>query len=513
MAVRALVPLLFGLVIAYPLLRFALLPLIPALGPAMTPPGGLGPGLGIALGNSLRLAGLTALCTVLPAMWLATMLERRCWGGARLLTGTLLLIFLLPGYLDAAGWQILLASRAMTALPRLREAFLGWPGLVGLMSLKALPVATVVIRAGWAGFQPRLDDATRLHVRSPWRRRTLGLRPIGPAAITAVLIVFVEAMHEYGLAATLGSRLHLKLLVSEVYASLSTWPISWFRAATAGDLLLLAALVPLAVRLWFGRLTPAPLDQALAVPARPPSRLEGSAAILATAALFAAGCALPLTALATDAVLPSAELLPDGAWAALFTSLLYAFVGALAAVGLAVLLASTRSGPGPLRWIAWLPLGNLAVPGIVLGAADIIAFNGPPLPLLGTPLALIVAQTATQAPLLALLLRAPIRARAAAFDDAARVHGVSWLYRVERLHLPPLLRPLTWAWGLAFSRLFFELPLAQMLAPAGRDTVSVVLVQLQQGLRFSAEAQLATAALLLCGTIVGATLLLAERRR
>ena len=193
--------------------------------------------------------------------------------------------------------------------------------------------------------------------------------------------------------------------------------------------------------------------------------------------------------------------------------LLYAFVGALGAVGLAAALAGSRPGTGLTRWLTWLPLGNLAVPGIVLGAADVIAFNGPPLPLLGTPLALIVAQTATQAPLLALLLHAPMRARNAAAGDAALVHGISWLDRVERIHLPPLLRPLAWAWCLAFCRLFFELPLAQMLAPAGREPVAVTLVQLQQALRLSAEARLAAAAILLCGAIVAIVLTLAERAK
>ncbi len=509
----SLLPLLFGLFITYPLLRFMLLPVVPAFGPSTAPPAGLGPGLGAALGNSLLLATLAAICAVLPAVWLATILERRRWRGGRLLTGTLLLLFLLPGYLDAAGWQIVLASPAFDAIPGLRGALLGWPGLVGLTALKALPIATFVIRAGWAAFQPRLDDATRLHVQAPWRRWALGLRPVGPAATTALLIVFVEGMHEYGLATTLGARLRLPLLVSEVYASLSTWPISWSRAATAGDLLMLVTLAPLAARLWFGRLARPSLDRALVLPSRSASAVESVAATMATAVIFTAGCAVPLAALATDAVLPSTEVLPEGAWTAIGTSLLYAFVGALGAGGLAATLAASRSGPGLMRWLAWLPLGNLAVSGIVLGAADVIAFNGPPLPLLGTPLALIVAQIATQAPLLTLLLHAPMRARSAALGDAARVHGVRWLDRIERIHLPPLLRPLVWAWCLAFTRLFFELPLAQMLAPAGREPVAVALVQLQQALRFGVEARLAMAAILLCSAIVAAVLLLAERLR
>ena len=507
----AFLPLAFGLLVTYPLLRFMLLPLFPALGPAA--PVGEAPDLGAAIGNSLLLATLSAACTVPPAVWLGTLLERRRWGGGRLLAGTLLLVFLLPGYLAAAGWQIVLGTPVLGAFPWLRTALLGWPGLIGLMALKALPVATFVVRAGWAAAPPRLDEATRLHVRGRWRRWSLSLRPVMPAVASAFLIVFVESMHEYGLATTLGTRLHLPLLVAEVYASLSTWPISWTRAALAGDLLMLMALAPLAARLWSaGRAAPL-LDRGLRLPPRPASPLESMSGYAAMACVLALGCAVPLMALVADALLPSTETLPEGAWGAIGTALLYSFVGALGAVCLAVALIASQTGPSLRRVLGWLPLGNLAVPGIVLGAADVIAFNGPPLPLLGTPLALLAAQIATQFPLLALFLRAPMRSRTMLAGDAARVHGIALLDRIEHIHLPPLLRPLAWAWALAFSRLFFELPLAQMLAPAGREPVAVTLVQLQQALRFGAEARLAMVAILVCGGVIGGVLLLAERAK
>ena len=504
----AVLPLAAGLLVTYPLLRFMLLPLFPALGPAAPP--GDGPGLGLAIGNSLRLAVLCVACTLPLAVWLAFLLERRRWPGARLLEATLLLLFLLPAYLTAAGWEIVLGG-----VPKLSVIVLGWPGLVGMMALKALPVATFVARAGWSIAPPRLADATRLHVRSRWRRWGLSIRPVVPAAISAALIVFIEATHEYGLAATLGAQLHLPLLVAEVYASLSTWPISWTRAALAGDIMMLVALAPLAASLAAGRRGP-PLDRMLTTPLGPATPAESALGTIALAALFLIGCAVPLAALGTDALLPTAEILPEGAVASIGVALMYAFVGALGAVVLAASLVASQSigqGSGLARVLGWLPLGNLAIPGIVLGAADVIAFNGPPLPLLGTPLALLAAQVATQFPMLALLLKAPMRSRQALAGEAARVHGLRLLDRVERVHLPPLLRPLAWAWCLAFGKLFFELPLAQMLAPAGGEPVSVVLVQLQHALRFGAEARLSMAALIVCALIVGVVMLAAERTR
>ena len=503
--------LLLGGLVTYPLLRFLLLPLWPALGPSVIAPTGQGPGLGEAAATSVLLAAAAAACAVPPSVWLGTLIERRRWRGRSLLLGAMLMLFLMPGYLVAAGWQIVAGSEPVGALPWLRDALLGWPGLIFLLALKSLPVATLAVALGWTVGQPRLEEAARLHVANRWHRWRLIVRPIGPAAATAFLIVFVEAMHDYGLASTVGARLHLKLLVTEVYASLAAWPISWTRAAEAGDLLIAVSLAPLLLRVLLGSRSIPPLDRALAPMTRPASRGEAVAGGITCGLLFAAGSFVPLLALAVDAFSPEAAAVPAEAWASLGRSALYSFVGALGAVGLACAVLAATTGE---RWqtaFMWLPLGNLAVPGIVLGAADVIAFNGPPLPMIGTPLALLLAQIATQFPLLALFLRAPMRAQTGRLGDAARVHGIGVLDRVERLYLPPLVRPLAWAGALAFGRLFFELPLAQMLAPAGGEPVGVALVQLQQGLRFAAEARLALAAVLVCGAVVSVVLVAAER--
>ena len=106
-------------------------------------------------------------------------------------------------------------------------------------------------------------------------------------------------------------------------------------------------------------------------------------------------------------------------------------------------------------------------------------------------------------------LRTPVRATRGN-GDSARVHGIRLEDRIGRIHMPLLAKPLAWAGSLAFCRLFFELPLAQMLAPAGGEPVGVVLVQLQQSLHLAAEALLALLAMLLCGAVIGMVLIAVE---
>lgn len=506
-----------ALLLTAPLFRFLLIPLFPWLGLGTAPPSGNGPDLSSAVGNSVLLAGLAVLCALPPALWFGFMLERRAWRGRGVLIGILWLVFLLPGYLVAAGWQILLGTHLLP-LPvplavDLHAALLGWPGLVGITTLKGLPVATLAARSGWSSSRRELQEATLLHVATRRKRFLLNLRLILPAIAPGLLVVFVESTQDYGVASVLGSRLHRPLLVTEVYASLANWPISWPRAAWAADLLVGIALLPLLLRLVLpasrsgtqvrgGRFSPAPA-----------SPVEGMVGWIALGALLLLGAGVPLLALAADALTPDPSSMPAGAWHSLVIAALYAFVASVSALGLAAFLVAQRT-PSPIwRLLIWLPVANMAVPGIVVAAAYVIAFNGPPLPLINTPLALLLAETATQLPILALLLLEPVRSRLASAGDVARVHGIPLATRIERIYLPPLLRPLAWAWALAFCRLFFELPLAQMLAPAGAEPVAVVLLQMQQGLHFGAEARLALIGMLSCGVLVGLVLFFAERSR
>ncbi|MGI3776780.1 MAG: hypothetical protein ACRYGC_05745 [Janthinobacterium lividum] len=507
-----LLPGLLALLVSYALLRFLLLPVLPGLGPEVAASRAQGPALWPAALNSLRLATLAAAGAVLPAVWLGLMLERRAWRGRGVLALALWLLFLLPGYLAAAGWQIVLGLPALRAAPWLRDALLGWPGLAGLSVLRGLPVATLAARAGWSQCPARIEDAMRVHVRGRLRRALPAVAPMLPFAAAAFLIVFVETVQEYGLATTLGARLRLPLLSTEIYASLANWPISWVRAARAGDLLVLVALLPALLRPLLPRAVPTRAGPR-AVATHPASRAGQAGGWAAAVVLLALGGAVPLLALAAGLASPEAAALPDGAAHALLASALYGFVASLLALCLACALVARPPSSRLAAVLGWLPMVNMAVPGIVLGAAVVIAFNAPPLPLTGTPLALLLAETATQLPVLALLLGGSLRAGGGVAGEAARVHGLALAVRIERIHLPPLVRPLAWAWSLAFCRLFFELPLSQMLAPAGGEPVGVVLVQLQQSLRLAAEARLAVLALLLCGAVVAAVLFLARARR
>ncbi len=494
---------LLGAAVLLPVLRFLLLPILPGLAPAFAPPTASVPGLGAATLGSLLVATTTGLLTAPPAAALGFFLERRRWFGRRLCAGACWMALLLPGYLLVAGWEIVLDASSWLASPRGHIGLAGdWLLLVAAMAAKGLPVAVLAARIGWSLLPPALEDATQVNLRGMRRRIRLILVVSAPIMLLTFLLGFDQTIDEYGIASVLGQRLHLHLLAAEVSASLLQWPVSWPRAATCADLLVGASLLPFLMR-WRSRHGSAMPD--FADPrSRRTATFGGRALAWSLFVLLAVpGLLVPVLALVSDLRAgPDWLLSPEGARGLLWSAL-YGLVAATMAVGLAAAaLAGTADGTGRALLFRVLPLFTLSVPGIVLGAAFVVGYSGAPVPVLDTPLPLLLAEVATSLPVGLLVLREAMGRRLRMRGDAARVHGVGLPARIERIHAPPLLPPLARAWCLCFCRLFFELPLAQMLAPAGREPVGVILVGLGEAQRLRDEAVLACAGMGMCGAIV-----------
>ena len=499
----ALIVLALSAAVMLPLLRFLLLPLLPMLAPEFTPPSGPLPGLGAAASTSLLVSAAAGLLAAPLATVLGFLIECRDWRGRRLCIGACWAAVLLPGYLLVAGWEIVLDAVTPLALPH--EAGVvssGLPLLVGALGAKALPLTVLAARLGWAMLPPGLEDAARINLRGTGPRIRLLLSASWPILGLAFFLGFDQAIDEYGIAVVLSRQLHLHLLASEVHASLSEWPVSWPHAAICADLLVACSLLPFLPRLRGRRepVTPDFADKGRLAPARLSARVVAWALL---AVMAVPGLLIPVLALASDLGGGSGWSVSAEGGRGLLFSALYGLVASTAAVALAVLiLAASAADASRAALPRLLPLLSLSFPGIVLGAAFVIGYGDAPVPVLGTPLALLLAETVQALPVGLLLLRDAMGAGMRVRSDAARVHGVRRLVRIERIHAPPLLRPVATAWCFCFCRLFFELPLAQMLAPAGREPVGVVLIGLGESLRLHDEAVLACAGMAVCGAVV-----------
>lgn len=489
---------LFAGLFVYPTVRLLILPWFPALAPVQTAPLEVtgGPIL-LAISNTLQLGLASTLVAVPVGVWFGWLLERRRWRGNLLLTAALWMVFLAPSYLLTTGWQIIFSSPDLHH-SLLADLFFSRIGIVFLLGLKGLPFATLAARSSWAAVGAELEDAARILGLSALRRRRVLLRLLLPAAGSAFAVVFVESIQEFGIPATLGAQLHLPIITYAIYERLATAPVQFAAAAKLSWALVGLAALAAFIHMYLGKqhggmLVHSRARRALSIPCGPGERLVAFGSL---ACLIAFGLLLPGTALVHAALWP---VVSNAArplrWDSLLYSTLYASVGALVAVAIAIpLIRSSRSsGHVAGRLLEAISLGNMAIPGLVLGAAYVIAFNSRWLPLYGTPLLLIIAYVAAQVPMLMRFLQAPLRQLHTNLSDAARLHGLPWASRVLEIQAPLLLSPFLWGWTMAFYQIFFELPISELLYPAGRPPVAVDLLSLNMQLRYGDEARLALA--------------------
>jgi iron(III) transport system permease protein len=495
---------LFAGLTVYPVLRFLLLPFFAGAGEGISHLGGVSLE---ALENSVRLgveATLWALVFGVPFAWL---LERRRWLPGKLLMLMLWLVFVTPSYLMTTGWQIVF-SQSLLAHGWLSRAFYGEAGIVFLLALKGLPFATIAARMSWRAIGHELDDAARLLIRNRIERRITILQLLLPSAAAAFAIVFVENIQEFGVPATLGAQIHLPIVTYSIYERLATTPVDFAGAALLSWQLVALALLAVALQLYFASRYSSALVHGRRRTAPPPecSALEAAFAWTGLWLIFALGVAVPFAAMVDAALHPiGIAAAREIDWSSILYSSLYAFVAALVAVALAApVLLRQRMQRGAFGTVVGaLSLANMALPGIVLGAAYLIAFNTPLLPLYGTPLLLVMAYVAVQVPMLLRFLQAPVEHVHPSLSEAARVHSVPFAARVLDIDTPLLAPAFTWGWMMAFVQIFFELPISELLFPAGKAPVGVTLVLLNQTLDYTGEARLALAAIFTALAVAG----------
>lgn len=504
---------LFLVLLVYPLARLLLLPWLPSFGTESVAPGAGAAGLSLAaVENSFRLALLSVVFAVPFGVAFGWLLERRRWRGNQLLALTLWLLFLIPSYILTTGWQIVFSAASLRH-GLLASFFFSQIGIVGLLALKGLPFACFAARSSWRAIGAEIEDAARIHILSAPRRAELLLRLLLPAAGSAGAVVFVESIQDFGIPATLGAELHLPIVTYAIYQNLVTMPVNFAGAARLGWSLVLMAVAAALVHLWLvARYSGILMHSRRRVFRReacgPISRSLATAAWLLVAIL---GIAVPGAAIIDKALPPiqihAAVSIP---WLSLGYSTIYGASAGLLAVLLAVVMLDRqrRSGGVAARTADILSFANMAVPGLVLGAAYIIAFNSTLLPLYGTPLLLVLAYVAAITPMLIRLLQAPMTQIHSNMNDAARLHRVPFASRLVDIQAPLLLVPAFWGWAMAFGQIYFELPISELLYPPGRPPIGVTLVLLNQYLYYGDEARVALAGIGVCLVVIGSLALL-----
>jgi iron(III) transport system permease protein len=478
-----LLALLAGLFI-YPLARLLSLPLF------VPPATGLD---AHAYLDSLWLSVLVGLLVAPLGAWCALRLETRSGWAARALGLALWVLFLTPGYVLTTGWLVIFSVPGMRA-SAVGHAFLGAGGLIYLYCLKALPFAVFVARATFAQASASLAEAALVLGVSPWRRRQLTLRLVLPAMAASFTIAAIETMQEFGIPATLGVTGKLPIVTYAIYQRLNTIPTDFAGAAALCWWLVLTAGTLAALQLAVQARSLAALTHGRARRSPPSLGTRAERGLLAgiAALLWLAGVAVPLLAL-FGVALGGGALAATSALDAIPRSLGYGALTASLALILAVSILKLRPGRA-----AWFPAAlqallsaNMAVPGLILCAGYVIAFNNAYLPLYGTVALLLIAYAAGALPIAIRLMGTAIGQLDRSLDEAARIFALPRLSRMVDIEAALLARPGLYAWLLVTAGVMYELPISELLYVPGATPLGVAIVDADMTARYADAARLA----------------------
>lgn len=472
----------------------------------------------VGLFNSLWVSAAVCVLDLVIGGGVAWLAMRTDIGGRRIWPGLMWGLLLVPTWLMANGWQDLLEPHGTLAQVGLYSPFayhrLFSPvGIIFVDALATAPYAFLTLSAALGGLGSQFEEAVRVHGGGRLATARVVLPVLAPAILASVALVFVETMSDYGVAATLGFQAHFNMATFGVYEAINNMPAQFGVAGVISMLLLASAAIPLALQ---SRVTKGRSYAILSGRTRPANRARlgrpakwsltsvvggffllalGAPAVGAVAGSFVANLGSPLGGQSLtlgnyrevfSGTIPYGHTLAEGSTGTSGPVLLSTMLAAITAtvtvvIGLAVARMLVARRPGRLtRAGDLIILGSVALPGIVLGAGYIFAFNLPIASRLGLNLyetlpLLVMGYLATSIPTTSRIMMGPVAQVHGSLMEAGRVHGARALAALRSCYVPVVSRVLVMVWLVTLTKTFWELPISQLLYPPGQQTVSVAI--------------------------------------
>jgi iron(III) transport system permease protein len=488
------------------------------------------PGLGEMLWNSL----MWGLCTTLGAWLLGIpcgwLLARTNLPGKRWARILLLVPLMSPAYINALAYVLAMqpggfADLLTGGLPEgLRSLFFSFWGVTFVMVLASFGGVALATEAVLRGIPSRLEDAAAtLGAGRAVTFLRIVLPLLAPAIVNSGILVFLDAISNFGVPAVMGPRANLPLLPAEIYAYATSWPVDLPLATALSALLCLAALALLSL----GRMLLArhPVGQSRPSPVRE-HPLSPTATLLAWAwfgFLFLIAALIPNSVVVATSFVDNWGLADGGGvrWTtshygalfsagsgssqAILTSLVLSagtatfcvLLGALAAYGI-------NRAPGRLAMLLdSLGLLPRMIPRIVIAIAFILAWNAPwiTLEIYNTLWLLALAYFALYQSDALRFADSGMRQIGSNMEQAGAILGAGPAAIFRRIILPMLRPGLIAAWMTTFIVCMRDWVASIILLPPGVQTIgSFIFNQFDQG--NISQAMAMTTCTVVLGTIV-----------
>ncbi|MHC5036645.1 MAG: ABC transporter permease [Planctomycetota bacterium] len=428
--------------------------------------------------NTLVVSIGTALLATVFGVGYALLTVKFQTPGRSILSWIYITPLLIPPYISAIAWTLVLGEQGSVStllksvfhLEKAPFTIYGIPGSILVLSLSFFPIVALLAQAGLRSVHREQEEAALLH-GGRWRTLSrITLRLAGPYIISGMVFVFIFALSSSGAPALL----RLQLYSSQVMVAFQTDLSGGEAMATGTPLVLLAMAAVIFQGILHGRRR---FTSEGGVPLCFPLGIPGKiAALLGCCLLLLLAAGVPLIILIERAgSLESfrtalVEMRKDiwhsiviAAGAATLSTIVGGFIGYMAArvprgSALEILTIIPYAAPASVIGVGLLglwdrpgPAGAVFVSGFIIILAGFTRF----IPFAVKPAA------------------AAVRTIDPSLEEAAKVHGVSWLRRTAQVVLPLSGKGLAAAWILVFILTLSELDATILVAPAGITTAPI----------------------------------------
>jgi iron(III) transport system permease protein len=490
------------------------------------------PQLRKALWNTLVMAfwvGLFSLLVGAPMAWLTA---RTDLPAKRTIRALVLASFVTPPFLGAFAWTMLAGPNA-GVLNKLYRALTGaedplfnifsMPGLIFAVTLYTFPYVFIMIANTLELIASDLEEAASiLGARRLVVALTVTLPMVLPAIASGFILAVLQALALFGSPAILALPAGFHTITTQIWSYFQYPPKTELAAAASMPLLVATALLLYLQKRLLGRRGYASVGGKTGQRRALPLGAWRWPALLACLGVMTCSIFLPYTVLAKAALsrawaqpLTWENLTLGNVWftfwqysatqAAVLNTLELGILTATVGAALAALLAYTvnRRLVAGARFLPFVVLAPVVIPGVVLAVGLFIAYTRPPLILYGTLWILFVAYVTKELPVGYSQSDVTFRGVHVELEEAGRILGSGRL-RVLREITAPLARSgIIATWCFIFIGVIRELSASIILFTPESKVISVVIFDLKEEGQFGAIAVLGLFMLLVTFVTVG----------
>lgn len=474
---------------------------------------------GKMMANSLIFAGGSAVLALVVGTALAYVQVRTDAPFKGLFFAASLVPLIIPGVLYTVSWIFLADPKIGLLNTSLFEPLLGhgifnvyslW-GMIWVQGLHHMPIAFLLMVAAFRAMDPSLEESALMSGASRatmLRRITVPL--LRPAIISAVLLVFVQALESFEVPALLGLQNGIYVFTSRIYFVLRSYPIDYGAAGAYGIGLLVIAILGVAISSWLSR-NARGYQTVTGKAFRPrPMRLGRARPFVGVGVVvyFVITVVLPVGVLIYASFLkyyrtPSAaafqsatldvyrDVVSNPSFLTALKNTVVLGVGAATVVMLLTSIASwfvVRSRAPGRRLLDGLAFTPLVIPGLVLGLALLFVYLRVPLPIYGTLLILLIAYCTRYLPYGMRYAGSAMSQMSSELEESAMVSGASWWQSFRRILVPLASSGILAGWVYVLIVSFRELSSTVLLYSPGSETLSILIFEQFQDGNFTAIA-------------------------